>query len=419
MNQGGLTCLVGKNGVGKTTLIRAIKNMISADTFSQTASPYIFRSDSSITYRIDNNEYHFNYNPELNVIDTRNPVPRSIRENIEVELPIPDGIRFSHFRKLSRVDERLRSSVSLGNYSQPQELIEFLNTVYGTVKFEHLREVTIGREKFYLIPKDDDYYIREDYLSSGEYFLIHLYKLIRQGRNLIAIDEIDISLDASAQANLVKLLREVAVQTQTRIVFTTHSMALMKTMEPDELFYMSESSGIATIEPASYNYVKSALFGFTGWDKYVLTEDKVLESYIHYLIDQMDGELGLCKFKIIPIGTASSVINLMKKNNIEGFLGPPESVVCILDGDQRDRQNVDVEERIWCIPYDSIEAHFHDLASTGEVNLSVGGHEPKSFYRYAIQERFFTQTRIFELVSATRSAELQTLKDRLINHISL
>ena len=39
---------------------------------------------------------------------------------------------------------------------------------------------------------------REDYLSSGEYFLIRLYRTIMSSARLIVIDEIDISLDAVA-----------------------------------------------------------------------------------------------------------------------------------------------------------------------------------------------------------------------------
>jgi len=43
-----LMCIVGKNSAGKTTLIRAIKNITSANTFTKTASPYIFNDNSVI-----------------------------------------------------------------------------------------------------------------------------------------------------------------------------------------------------------------------------------------------------------------------------------------------------------------------------------------------------------------------------------
>lgn len=46
-----LMCIVGKNSVGKTTLIRSIKNLQFADTFEKTASPYIFNTNSRILYK--------------------------------------------------------------------------------------------------------------------------------------------------------------------------------------------------------------------------------------------------------------------------------------------------------------------------------------------------------------------------------
>ncbi|WP_422397690.1 AAA family ATPase [Shewanella baltica] len=39
-----VTGIVGLNGVGKTTLIRAIKNLQSSDTFLKTASPAFFKT---------------------------------------------------------------------------------------------------------------------------------------------------------------------------------------------------------------------------------------------------------------------------------------------------------------------------------------------------------------------------------------
>lgn len=124
-----LTCIAGKNSVGKTTLIRAIKNITSADTFSKTASPYIFNDDSKIQYRIDGNEYSFNYRRKLNTIDSNEIIDEKVKSNIFVELPIPHGIRFNLFQKLSDIDEELRTKISLSQYSIPSDLISFLSKI--------------------------------------------------------------------------------------------------------------------------------------------------------------------------------------------------------------------------------------------------------------------------------------------------
>jgi ABC-type multidrug transport system ATPase subunit len=227
-----LMCIVGKNSVGKTTLIRAIKNLTSANTFAKTASPYIFKDNSCIRYVIDGEVYNFQYNPKLQVIDTKAIINEKIKRNIYAELPIPHGERFNHFQRLSEIDEELRKSISLEEYSTPNDLIKFLSKIYtNDSRFENLKEIKIKGKQYYFILKENNFYIREDYLSSGEHFIINLYKIIKRQCKLIVIDEIDISLDASAQVNLISELRNFCKQYGVNIVFTTHSLPLIKTLK--------------------------------------------------------------------------------------------------------------------------------------------------------------------------------------------
>ena len=155
-----LMCIVGKNSVGKTTLIRAIKNLTSANTFAKTASPYIFKDNSNIRYIIDGAIYNFHYNPKLQVIDTKSIINEKIKQNIYAELPIPHGERFNHFQRLSEIDEELRKCISLKEYSKPDDLIEFLSKIYKSDRFENLKEIKIKGKRYYFLLKEDDFYIR-------------------------------------------------------------------------------------------------------------------------------------------------------------------------------------------------------------------------------------------------------------------
>ncbi|WP_228371842.1 AAA family ATPase [Enterobacter kobei] len=71
LSENKLTCIVGKNGTGKTTLIKAIKNLQSADTFIKTSSRYIFNSESRIVYNINDEDIIYAYDDKLKVIDTK------------------------------------------------------------------------------------------------------------------------------------------------------------------------------------------------------------------------------------------------------------------------------------------------------------------------------------------------------------
>lgn len=425
-----LMCIVGKNSAGKTTLIRAIKNLISANTFKKTASPYIFTNNSSIRYIIDCVVYTSQYNPKLQVIDTKSIINEKIKRNIYVELPIPHGERFNHFQRLSEIDEELRKSISLKEYSKPYDLIEFLSKIYKSDRFENLKEIKIKGKRYYFILKKDGFYIREDYLSSGEHFIINLYKIIRRECKLIVIDEIDISLDASAQVNLIAELRVFCEQYRVNIVFTTHSLALMKTLKDDELYYMENNNDEVCLKNAPYNYIRSELFCFQGrWDKYILVEDIVLEQYITHLINK--NEKTFFTYKIIYIGGASNVIDLMKRNKIAHFISSPENLISILDGDKK--EECKNNENVFFIPFESVEKqlskHYRkaDRDSLPEVTETYKGQTEKDRIKRLYEDFTYqgyqhsavmTNTEIFDFINERKQNEVEEFKSLLISFLN-
>ncbi|RXE85955.1 AAA family ATPase [Pseudoalteromonas sp. A757] len=373
LSENKLTCIAGKNGMGKTTLIRAIKNLSVNNTFQETAAPYIFTSESSISYEIEGvGAIEFTYNRFLKSIDSKQHIPDHVRSMINVELPIPHGERFNHFRLLADIDEDLRANIAVGTYTRPEELIAFLEKVYGDQRFENLKQVEIKKNIYYFILKDEKerFYIREDYFSSGEYFVINLYKQMLRRKKLIVIDEIDISLDASAQVNLVGLLREYCTQYGINIVFTTHSLALMKTLEKGELYYM-ESTGqgnSVSLSPRSYNFIKSVMYGFIGFDRYILTEDECLEEYMKYLLST-DNTHTFFRYQIIHIAGGTQVVDLMDRNEIDKFLSESDNVIAVLDGDQRGQRYVRDNNSVFFLPFASIEKVIYERYQNNDAKI--------------------------------------------------
>lgn len=253
-----LICITGKNGTGKTTLIKAIRNLVKADTFSQLSPSRSFLDTSEIAFKVDGKDIVYKYDKERKLLDSRDIIPKALRQGISVELPIPHGERFNFFQKISENDSGIRSQVIMKNYTTPTELIDFLNSIYATDKFDDLVVVTVKGIPYYVIVDADNYYLREDSFSSGEFFLINLYRRIISGYMAIFIDEIDISLDAAAQVQLVKWLRKFKDIYETTYVFTTHSLAMMKMLEPGELYYMeNQADGTTAIQQRSYAFVKA------------------------------------------------------------------------------------------------------------------------------------------------------------------
>lgn len=350
-----LICITGKNGAGKTTLVKAIRNLTNADTFSKTSADDIFGPQSSIAYEVDGSTILFGYNATLGALDSSDHIPESLRSSIATELSIPHGERFTWYPRVSDADEDIRRARVLGTHVAPVELREFLRDIYQTSKFDDLAEVSVRKKQFYFLPLSGDKYLREDYLSSGEYFLLSLYRHIRRGSRLIVVDEIDISLDAAAQVRLVRNLRQLSKRYGTCFVFTTHSLAMMRTVEPQELYYMGEPSeaGKTPITNVPYNYINTLLFGFRGWDKYILTEDEVLGEFLDFVVQRFCGNL-FYSYKIIYVGGSTNTTDLMRRNATENFLAESKDVITVLDGDQRIRRH-SRRDNVHCIPLESVE----------------------------------------------------------------
>lgn len=414
-------CIVGKNGTGKTTLVRAIKNLNSTDTFAKTAAPYIFNKNSQISYRFNDKSYVFRYNEKLKTIDTKDIIDKNIKNNIYVELPIPHGERFSNFQRLGEIDEELRRKIALKEYQTPNELIAFLSDIYQTNRFSNLKEVSIKKSKYYFILKEDNFYIREDYLSSGEHFVINLYKMIQRRCKLIFIDEIDISLDASAQVNLLNELRKFCKEYEVNIVFTTHSLALIKKLNDFELYYMESNNGIIAFKEASYNYVKSLLFGFKGWDKYILTEDPMLQNYIEHLISYKNIRT-FYTYKIIHVGGHDRVVDLMNRNSIDEFFSRQENVITVLDGDQNHNQNYQNNEKIVFIPFPSVEKQLFEHFKNNELpERCVFNKTPtnnKELYFSIRQKSYMSEVEIFSFINEQKEAEVNAFAQRLSDFLN-
>lgn len=407
----GLMCLVGRNGTGKTTLVRALRNLSSADTFVKTATPYAFSPNSRITYIVDGTKVVFTYDEKIRSLNCKEIIPLELRGLISAELPMPHGTRFNYFKSASDADLDIRKAIALGNHGHPDELVAFLTAIYGSVRYSSMAEVIVKGKSYYAIVKDNGTYIREDYLSSGEYFLINLYRTIKGSAQLIVIDEIDLSLDAAAQANLAMWLRDFCAKHERKILFTTHSLALMRQLETSELFYVDESQGYISIKPTSYSYAKARLFGFAGWDRYILTEDEVLLGFIEAIIERYCPQT-FFRYKVIFIGGATQVVGLMRHNAQEQFLSSHDKVIAVLDGDQKNERFVN-DPGVYMIPIESVEkaiyaesqADAHFPFQTSRVSFTGA----KDFHNNLQQKKIATQKQIFEYLMARNDAKLQEI----------
>jgi len=420
LNNGKIMCIVGKNGIGKTTLVKSIANLVRADIFKTTSSPYIFNASSKITYCIDGDNYIYTYNERLTTIDSKDIAPDVIINNIIGELPLPHGERFNFFQTIAKIDKDIRQKNITQDYKTPIKLVDWYKKIYISNKFDQLKEVDISGKKYYFLPQDDGKYIREDYFSSGEYFILSIYRLIQQRKKIIVIDELDISLDASAQVHLITELREFCREKSVTLLFTTHSLAIMKTLKDDELWYLENNNGMCEIEKRSYNHIKSILYQFKGWDKYILTEDKMLSDFIKW---SLKDDVFYKKYIVIYIGAANSVVKLMDNNSREEFFSVKNNVISVLDGDQKN--TYEGSEKVMFLPFDSIEKQLgkdyddedrDDDFFRGITRTKQDQKRGKDLFKKV--KKKYTQDKIFEFVIKNNIAVVEQFKQNLRNFIN-
>ena len=228
--------------------------------------------------------------------------------------------------------------------------------------------------------------------------------MIHRKCKLIVIDEIDISLDAVAQVNLIGALRKYCRDFNVNIIFTTHSLAIMKTMEQEELYYMENYHGQCAFVNKSYNYIKALLYKFEGWDKYILTEDRVLQKYLEYTLEL---ESVFAKYKIIYIAGGSNVVDLMKRNAAERFFSDDINVITVLDGDQRGEAYCQDVEQLYFLPFESIEkqlkVHYDNDDLEGlELGIEKNMEKNHKEIYYKLTHKYMSEVQVFSIFEQSK-----------------
>lgn len=423
MEEKNIICIVGKNGVGKTSIIKSIYLTKNLDVFKDNKDLSISKDTNvSISIHKDGNEFErldYYYDDKNKYLNTKN----MIKSKLYIELPIPFGSRFTTYPTLSKIDDTLRIMYLKKEYNKNEDIIAFLNRIYPkNNKFNELKEIKINSKKYYVLVGKDGRYIREDYLSSGEYFIINIYKMLTsKEQDVIIIDEIDISLDASTQVNLVRELNNLCDKYQKKIIFTSHSLVIMDTLYNEyrtPIYYLSNDNGLVSMIETSYGFIAGEMFGFNKYDKYIIVEDIVLEKYINYLLDSLKGKYTDKKVRTLYIGGAEEVKDFLQGPRFSILDKDKKDVIAILDGD---KTAVTLKDRIFHIPFESVEKELmkkckgneteYDFPS--EFNYPENLKNPKKYYDLLIGSGC-EYSYIIEIVEEDWSKEIDDMKNKIL-----
>ncbi|WP_459873577.1 ATP-dependent nuclease [Endothiovibrio diazotrophicus] len=418
--------ITGKNGIGKTTIIKAFHLISDPDIFAKSSGEDALGSNSIVSFSLEGiAPFGFYYNETLNAFDTKDVLPQE--NTIVSELPIPYGSRFQQFAKIANFDSELKANIASSNYCSATDLIDFLSNVYSSRKFDKLSATTIQKTEFYFILKNNDYYVREDHLSSGEFFLIQLFRIINSGAKLILIDELDVALDAVAQVNLYSAIKPILHKKKSRLIIISHSLAFMETVDDGGLYYLEDSSETVSLEQRSFGYIKSDLFGFRGFDRYILTEDDTLEGFIEYLIRHYAME---CHYRHITIGVGgfTQLERLIKKNDSEQIFAHHSNVMCIVDGDvfQKISESYRGPTKITSSNIQDLELYIYknrdhllpDIARPSYQESYKEKKASKAYWKWLTIDNDISTDELYKCIVESKNEEIMQLKNKIASFLA-
>lgn len=416
--------ITGKNGFGKTSLVESFALMSDPRIFEKTAGLNAIGPESSVSIEIDGfSQFSFSFNEKLKALDTRDKLPEE--RAVIAELPIPYGRRFQHFSLISGFDAEIRANIAASQYEDATELIDFLSSVYANDRFANLKATKVRKYTFYFLLLENDYYVREDHLSSGEFFLIQIYRMITSGSTLVLIDELDVALDAAAQVKLYKSVIPILKKNNTRLIVISHSLGFMSTVDAGGLYYLEENAEQPILEQRSFGYVKSDLYGFLGKDRYIITEDNVLEGFIYYLIRKYISTF--FKYEIIPVGGQPQIDAICKKNDSHMIFGDPTNLIIVTDGDLRGKIKYSGASKIFYSPVDDIELFIWQNKDDILPDVQHPQFKPakkekdtaKTYWKKLIRSRQKTAEDLYALIAKLNQQDTNDLVSALKSHLCL
>lgn len=241
----GVWLLTAGNGAGKTSLLACLRRIGHPNAF-QVHFPSSLRSNrldnhsrGSVTYEINGETVEYAYRGER-----WTPRPRRNANLFE---------RFGYASvtyvgaTADRITPRPEDFDTRHVRAADRGIISVANDIFETEKFSRLRSINlargIGNDAFVLaLGGTPQTYHSEKHFSLGELCVLKLLRLLKDVSNnsMIIVDELEMALHPRAQIRLLRYLEEQALRKSLTIIFSTHSVTLLKAVERQRIIYLEK-----------------------------------------------------------------------------------------------------------------------------------------------------------------------------------
>lgn len=159
-------------------------------------------------------------------------------------------------------------------------------------------------------------------------------------RSLVLIDELELALHPKAQIELLSYLNEIAAEKNLTIIFSTHSVSLLKRAVRRQIFFLENNNGkISALKGCfpTYTLGNIAYDEERAPDTVIYVEDEaalyVTEALVRLCITQRHRNVASLfpTVHVIPIGPFISVVRFLERS--DALLPPSTQSSALLDAD--------------------------------------------------------------------------------------
>ncbi len=291
----GLYAITGENGSGKSTVIScAAVSFYNPSLYSYFGAPY---SGSFIS---------FEYNGKQKTISSSQNQWLEPKGNLGITGFFEGSIVFGN--RFKDIDLRLLKKLNAINESELKEASEFIRKNLGKILHDDdsyyndlfilpdsKKRFRLQRPTFYF--KTNGNLINQLNMSTGENLLLTiLYSLeIRLHKEnygstptIILLDEIELALHSSALRRLVVFLQSMSEKENVVVLFSTHSIELIRSIQPENIFYLQiyPDKSIELINPCYPVYATRNLESSNyGHDYIIMVEDELARRMVDTILD--------------------------------------------------------------------------------------------------------------------------------------
>ena len=231
---------------------------------------------------------------------------------------------------------------SLGSILHDDE--DYYKNLY-VLKYEVVQKMKLQRTPYYYENKGS--MISQLNMSTGENLLLTiLYSIERRIKKVVYgetpafmfLDEIELALHSSALRRLVFFLKDIAEKNNTVVLFSTHSIELIRSIAPEHIFYLQRhvDGSMETINPCYPVYATRNLESSNyGHDYIILVEDNLAKIIVERILREKR-LLSNKRVLVIAVGGWTQVLRFAHDTIRSNLALSTTKILIILDRDIKD-----------------------------------------------------------------------------------